>query len=163
MAYEKREKSEFTDRVIEICRISRTVRGGRRLRFRALVISGDLISRVGMGVAKASEVSTAISKATTAAHKAMITIPITKQASLAYLIRSSYGSAQVLLKPARAGTSIIAGGTIRTIAELSGIKNIVAKSFGSSNKINTAKATMLGLKSLKVIDDKLEKNDVQKK
>lgn len=143
------EKKEFEDRVVEINRISRTVKGGRRIRFRALIVSGNQKGKIGIGIAKAAEVAGAIQKATQKAHKSMVEIPLTESSSIPERMMTSYGSASILLKPAPVGTSIIAGGTVRIIADLAGIKNLVAKSFGSNNKINIAMATFNALKEIK--------------
>lgn len=139
--------AEMEDRVVSIDRISRTVKGGRRIRFRALVIIGNRAGLVGMGVAKANDVQTAIAKAKNNANKTKVTIPIVKD-SIAHEVVQVFGTTKILLKPAPAGHSIIAGGPVRAVVELAGIKNIVSKSIGSPNKINNATATFLALKQL---------------
>lgn len=139
---------EMEDRVVSIDRISRTVKGGRRIRFRALVVIGNRAGQVGLGVAKANDVQTAIAKAKNKAAKTKIQVPIVK-ATIAHEVVQTFGTTKVLLKPAPAGHSIIAGGPVRAVVELSGIKNIVSKSIGSSNAINNAMATYLALKQLK--------------
>src|SRR3990167_6058453 len=118
------EGGEFDKKVLQVDRISRTVRGGKRIRFRALVIMGNRAGKVGIGIAKAAEVADAVSKASRIAQKEMLEVPI-KDGTIPHLIEFSDGSAHILLKPARPGTSIVAGGAIRTICELAGIKNIV--------------------------------------
>lgn len=138
---------ENEDRVVSIDRISRTVKGGRRIRFRALIVLGNRAGQVGIGTAKANDVQTAIAKAKNDALKSMITVPIVK-GTIPHEITLTYGSTRVLLKPAPEGHSIIAGGSVRAVIELSGIKNIVSKSLGSSNAINSAMATYLALKKL---------------
>ena len=135
----------FEEKVISIDRVSRTVKGGKRINFRALVIVGDRNGQVGVGLGKASEVANSIKKAVTAAKKHMVSIKISDKGSIGREILSDLGSASILLKPAPEGTSIIAGGVVRAVAELSGIKNLVAKSYGTNNKINCAKATLAGL------------------
>ena len=139
--------AEMEDRVVSIDRISRTVKGGRRIRFRALVIIGNRAGLVGMGVAKANDVQTAIAKAKNNANKTKVTIPIVKE-SIAHEVIQTFGTTKILLKPAPAGHSIIAGGPVRAVVELAGIKNIVSKSIGSPNKINNATATFMALKQL---------------
>jgi small subunit ribosomal protein S5 len=140
-------RDELEERVIEVGRISRTVAGGKRMRFRALVVVGDRKGKVGMGLAKAQEVAGAIAKATTKARKAMITVPIV-HGTIPFTVEATYGSAHVLLKPAVPGTSIIAGGSVRTIMELAGIANVVSKMFGAPNRINNARATLHALELL---------------
>lgn len=144
------ERPEMEDRVVSIDRISRTVKGGRRIRFRALVVIGDRNGHVGLGVAKAGDVQTAIAKAKNKANKIKILVPIVKD-SIAHEVTQVFGTTKVILKPARAGHSIIAGGPVRAVVELAGIKNIVSKSLGSSNALNSAMATYLALKQLKPI------------
>jgi len=136
----------FDEKVIEILRVSRTVKGGKRISFRALVICGDKNGRVGVGLGKANEVSSAIKKAASTAKKHLVRISINEKGSIEKEVMIKEGSAQVLLKPAPEGTSIIAGGVVRAVAELSGIRNLVTKSIGTSNKINVARATLNGLK-----------------
>ena len=141
---EPRDK-QFDEKVMEISRVSRTVKGGKRISFRALVIVGDRKGRVGIGIGKANDVSMAIRKAVSTGKKRMQKIELTEAGSIKRETLSRFGSAKVLLRPAPVGTSIISGGIVRTIAELSGVKNLVSKSIGSSNKINLAKATLAGL------------------
>jgi small subunit ribosomal protein S5 len=138
---------EMEDRVISIDRISRTVKGGRRIRFRALIVTGNRNGRVGIGVSKASDVQGAIAKAKNKALKTMIDVPVVK-GSIPHETSRIFGSTKVILKPAPEGHSIIAGGAVRSVVELAGIKNIVSKSIGSSNAINNATATFLALKEL---------------
>jgi small subunit ribosomal protein S5 len=142
----KREPKEFDERVIEVARVSRVVKGGRRIRFRALVCIGDHKGRVGMGVAKASEVTEAVRKATTKAKKNIITVPIIN-GTIPHEIYSKFGSAKVMLKPATPGTTIVAGGSVRVVAELAGITDILSKIMGSSNKINNVAGTIQALSS----------------
>ncbi len=141
------EKSEFEKRVLQVDRVARTVAGGKRIRFRALVIMGNRAGKVGMGIGKAAEVVDAVAKASKFAQKNMIEVKIVN-GTIPNRIDIKMGSAHLILKPARPGTSIVAGGTIRTIADLAGIKNIVAKILGTANKINNAKATMEALKRI---------------
>lgn len=140
--------SEIRDAVIEIDRISRTVAGGRRLRFRALVVVGNGKGKVGVGLAKAAETTNAIEKAKTWAKKRMIEIPLHGN-TISGATSATFAGTKVILKPAPDGTSIIAGGAIRAIMDLGGVKNVVGKIIGSTNKINTIEATLLALKILK--------------
>lgn len=142
----RHEEKEFDDRVIEIARISRVVKGGRRIRFRALIVIGDRKGRVGMGVAKANEVADAVRKATTKAKKNLINVPVIN-GTIPHEITSKYSAAVVMLRPATPGTSIVAGGSIRAVVELAGISDILTKSMGSQNKINNVTATIKALGS----------------
>ncbi len=139
------EKKHFEEKVIEIARVSRTVKGGKRIGFRALVVVGDKQGKVGIGLGKSVEVAGAIKKAVNQAKKAMITVNINDNGSIKREIDARFGAAKVIMRPAPEGTSIIAGGVVRSVCELAGIKNLVAKSLGSNNKINCAKATIEGL------------------
>ncbi len=146
---QQKERSEFDEVVVEVGRVTRVVKGGRRLRFRALVVVGDKKGRVGAGVAKGSEVQAAVQKATSAAKKSLITVPLTDKGSIPHEVTERYGASYVLLKPAAEGTSVIAGGSVRAVVTLAGIENILSKSIGSSNKINVVMATMRALTKFK--------------
>jgi small subunit ribosomal protein S5 len=138
----------LTDKLVYINRVSKVVKGGRRLSFSALVISGDGNGHVGVGVGKANEVPAAINKASAIAKKNLIKVPLSGN-TIPYQIMVKYGAAKVLLKPAAPSVGVIAGGSIRAVVEAAGIKDILTKSLGSSNKLNTAKATILALSQLK--------------
>ena len=144
---EKREEKQFEEVVINIDRVSRVVKGGRRFRFKALVVVGDRKNRVGVGVAKGQDVQAAISRASDIAKKHMITFPLYKD-TLPHDVETKVTGARVLLKPAAPGTGIIAGGVVRTILGTTGIKNLLSKSLGSTNKVNIAYATIEALKQL---------------
>lgn len=135
---------EFEQKVIEVARVTRVVAGGKRMRFRACVVIGDRKGRVGMAVAKGADVTAAVGKAITAAQKRLQTVTMVNE-TIPHPIRVKYAAARVLLKPAPKGTGIIAGGAIRTVLDLAGVKNVVAKMLGSQNKINNARATVLAL------------------
>lgn len=140
----KREEKEFDERVLEVSRVSRVVKGGRRIRFRALVAVGDKKGRVGVGIGKANEVSIAVQKATTRAKKNLIRVPII-DGTIPHEILATYGAAKVLLRPATPGSSIVAGGAVRNIVELAGITDILGKILGSNSLINNALAVISGL------------------
>ena len=144
----EREKSEFTERVLEINRVTRVVKGGKRMRFRALVVIGDEKGRISCGLGKAGDVSTAVGKAVASARKHVITI-YRKSSSIPYPVESHYKSAHVLLKPAPAGTGIIAGGAMRVVLQLAGVKDVVGKALGSQNKNSNALATISALALLR--------------
>jgi len=138
----------LNDKLVNINRVAKVVKGGKRLNFSALVVTGDGAGHVGIGTGKASEVPGAISKASAVARKNLVKVPLAGT-TIPYEIKVKFGAAKVLLKPAAPGTGIIAGSSIRTVLEAAGIKDILTKSLGSSNKTNMAKATMLALSQLK--------------
>lgn len=146
-----RPQSEFEERVVQIDRVARVQKGGRRFRFRATVVIGDRKGRIGLGVAKASDVQGAIRKAVAEAKKEVMTVTIYEQ-SIPFSLLTRFAGARLLMKPARPGTGIIAGGAVRPVIELSGITNILTKSLGSENRINNAKAAMLALKQISETD-----------
>jgi len=142
------EPKEFEEVVINIDRVSRVVKGGRRFRFKALVVVGDKKKRVGVGVSKGADVQAAVTKATSVAKKNIMEIPIFN-ATIPHDVNAKVGGAKVLLKPAAPGTGIIAGGTVRAILNVTGIHNVLSKSLGSTNKVNAAYATLEALGQLK--------------
>lgn len=142
------EEKLFDEQTVSIDRVSRTVKGGRRLRFKALVVVGDRKNKVGVGVSKGRDVQQAVEKATNIAKKTMITIPVEND-TLPHEVELKYGASRVLLKPAAPGTGIIAGGVVRTIIGVTSVKNLVSKSIGSTNKVNVAYATIKALSELK--------------
>lgn len=145
---EQKRGSEFKERVINVNRVDKVVKGGRRFSFSALVVVGNEKGTLGVGYGKASEVSDAIRKAIDRAKKNLFTVPIIGT-TLPHEILVKYGAGKVLLKPASRGTGVIAGGPVRAIVEAAGYKDILTKSLGSSNPLNIVKATLLGLRSLK--------------
>ena len=138
----------LNDKLVYINRVSKVVRGGKRLSFSALMVTGDSSGHVGIGVGKANEVPMAISKAGAIARKNLIKVHLAGT-TIPYEVTVKFGAAKVLLKPASPGTGLIAGGSVRAVVEAVGIKDILTKSLGSSNKVNVAKATMLALSQLK--------------
>lgn len=142
-----RVPSEFEEKVIEVNRVTRVVKGGKRMRFRALVVIGDRKNRVAFGLGKANDVTAAVTKAVTAAKKDMVKAELYK-GTLPYRVLGNHKSAQVLVKPATPGTGLIAGGAVRVVLELAGVKDAVAKMLGSANKISNVMATMDAIRQL---------------
>ena len=146
----------LNDKLITVNRVAKVMRGGKRLRFSALVVTGDGEGHVGVGIGKANEVPAAISKGGAQARKNLIKVPLTAN-TIPHEITQSYGAARVLLKPAVPGTGVIAGGSIRAVLEACGVKDILTKSLGTANHINVAKATLLALKKLRVPEEEIVK------
>ncbi|MEK7059257.1 MAG: 30S ribosomal protein S5 [Patescibacteria group bacterium] len=141
------EEKQFDERTLHIDRVARVVKGGRRFRFRALVVVGDRKHKVGIGTAKGADVTAAVTKATEVAKKNFVTVSLYK-GTLPHEVETKVSGAHILLMPASAGTGLIAGGVVRTILEVAGVKNALSKSLGSTNKTNTAYATIKALDSL---------------
>ena len=141
------EPKQFEELVINVDRVSRVVKGGRRFRFKALVVVGDHKTKVGVGVAKGADVQVAIQKATDVAKKNLIIIPVVNE-TIPHENEIKFSGAQVLLKPAAPGTGIIAGGVVRSIIGVTGIRNLLSKSLNSTNKVNIAYATVEALRTL---------------
>lgn len=144
---------ELTERVVAINRVSKTVKGGRRMRFSALVVVGDKKGRVGYGLGKANEVPDAIKKAVEAAKKNVIRVPlVNNKKTIPHMVTGVYGAGEVMLRPATEGTGVIAGGAVRAVLELAGIEDILSKCIGSRTPINMVHATMKALSELKTVN-----------
>jgi small subunit ribosomal protein S5 len=146
----------LNDKLINVNRVAKVMKGGKRLRFSALVVTGDGAGHVGVGIGKANEVPTAISKGGAQARKNLIKVPLSGS-TIPHEITINYGAATIMLKPAVPGTGVIAGGSIRAVVEACGIKDILTKSLGNSNHINVARATIHALISLKNPKEELAK------
>ncbi len=166
--FQKREPKEFAEEVIQIDRVTRVVKGGRKLRFRATIAIGNKKGKIGVGVGKSHEVTGAIKKAINEAKKNLVVVPI-DGSTIPHDIKIKYKASKILLMPAGPGTGIIAGGAIRKVLELAGYNDILSKSLGTTNKLNNTKATVEALKQLretplmlKKIRDKKEKAEANK-
>lgn len=146
----RQEESDLQERVIFIHRVSKTVKGGRRMSLLALVAVGDGKGNVGLGIGKSAEVPQAISKAVVDAKKNMFHVPVTETGTIPHDVEGYYGAGHVLIKPAIEGTGVIAGGPVRPLFELAGITNVLSKSLGTSNALNMVKAAVEGLKQLEM-------------
>ncbi|MFA6017717.1 MAG: 30S ribosomal protein S5 [Patescibacteria group bacterium] len=149
-----REPREFEQKILELARVTRVTKGGKRMRFRASLVIGDRRGRVGFGVAKGADVAMAVEKAFRQAKKTLITVPLVKE-TLPHEVQRKFAAAIVLLKPAPQGTGLKCGGPTRVVLELAGVPNAVSKLMGSGNKINNAKATFLALAALRKPDVEL--------
>lgn len=145
------EEKQFDERVVHIDRVARVVKGGRRFRFRALVVLGDHKGKVGIGISKGADVTTAVTKAVEVAKKNMFTIAL-HNGTLPHEAEAKVSGARILVKPAAPGTGLIAGGVVRTVLEVAGVSNALSKSLGSTNKINIAYATLEALRSIQPAD-----------
>ncbi len=156
-----REPKEFEEEVIQIDRVTRVVKGGRRLRFRATVAIGNKKGKVGVGIGKSTEVTGAIQKAISQAKKTMVTVPMVEK-TIPHKVKVKFKSAKLLLMPACPGTGIIAGGPLRKIFELAGIKDVLAKCLGNNNRVTNSQATIVALNELKEIPWISKKKEAEK-
>ncbi len=151
-------ESDYEEKNIEIARVTRVTKGGKRMRFRALTVIGNRKGRVGFGLAKGLDVAASTGKAVAQARKGLFTVPISND-TIPHPVEAKFAAARIILKPAPKGTGVKAGGAVRIVLELAGVPNVVSKILGSSNKINNVKATFLALKKLR-IPNKSEGKDV---
>ena len=144
-----RTKKEWLKRVVAIERVTKVVKGGKKMSFRAIIVVGNEKGKIGVGVGKAGDVVTAIKKGVTDGKKHIIAIPLTNSNSIPHPTSGKFGAAKLILRPSAPGSGVIAGSSIRTVLELAGIKNILSKQLGSNNLLNNARATIDGLSTLK--------------
>lgn len=156
----KNDVPELQERVVYINRVSKVVKGGRRFGLTALVVVGDGNGKVGVGMGKSQEVPIAISKGAEDAKKNMFTVPLTPEKTLPHEVMGEFGAGRVLLKPATPGTGVIAGGPVRALMELAGVKNVFGKSLGSGNAMNIVKAAAEGLKELSNVNEVAARRNV---
>lgn len=152
MSNVEQKAPELQEKLVQVNRVAKVVKGGRIFGFTALTVVGDGNGRVGFGRGKAREVPTAIQKAMDAARKNMITVPLAGS-TLQYPIKANHGASNVYMQPASEGTGIIAGGAMRAVLEVAGVQNVLAKCYGSTNPVNVVRATINGLKAMKSPED----------
>jgi small subunit ribosomal protein S5 len=145
----QRKQGDLTEKIVHIARVAKVVQGGRRFSFRAAVVIGDGKGKVGFGIGKAGEVVSAVAKGVTIARRKLFEVPLTEHRSIPHEVLGSFKAARVLLKPASAGTGVIAGHHVRAVAECAGITNLLSKSLRSDNTINVVQAALEALRSLK--------------
>lgn len=150
-------KERLEEKLVKIDRVSKVTKGGKKLSFRAIVVVGDKDGKVGVGVAKAEDVSSAVRKAKFNGKKNLIKIPLTKSLSIPHDMTGHFGACKIILRPSIEGSGVIAGGSVRIVLELAGIKNVIAKQLGSNNLLNNARATIIALEKLTT------KNEVKQK
>ncbi|HLO86522.1 MAG TPA: 30S ribosomal protein S5 [Nostocaceae cyanobacterium] len=152
----KKEETNWQERVIQIRRVSKVVKGGKKLSFRAIVVVGNERGQVGVGVGKASDVIGAVKKGVADGKKHLIDIPITKSNSIPHPVDGVGGGSKVIMRPAAPGTGVIAGGAVRTVLELAGVRNVLAKQLGSNNPLNNARAAVNALSTLRTFAEVAE-------
>lgn len=154
------QEPKLVERLIKISRVSKVTKGGKKLSFRAIVVVGDENGQVGVGVAKADDVVNAFKKAKTDGRKNLIQLPITKSFSIPHHVVGNFGACKVIVRPSIEGSGVIAGGSVRTVLEVAGIKNVIAKQLGSNNLLNNARAAVSALDSLTTKSQVLKKRDL---
>ncbi len=156
----KEKESEWQERVVQIRRVTKVVKGGKNLSFRAIVVVGNEKGQVGVGVGKAADVIGAVRKGVADGKKHIIEVPLTKSNSIPHPVNGIGGGAKVMMRPAAPGTGVIAGGAVRTVLELAGVQNILAKQLGSKNPLNNARAAVNALDALRTLADVAQERDV---
>ena len=156
----KIQEPKFVERLIKISRVSKVTKGGKKLSFRAIVVIGDENGKVGVGVAKADDVVNAFKKAKTDGRKNLIELPITKSLSIPHHVTGNFGACKVILRPSIEGSGVIAGGAVRIVLEVAGVKNVIAKQLGSNNLLNNARASIVALNNLTTKSHVAKKRDL---
>jgi small subunit ribosomal protein S5 len=151
------QEPKLVERLIKISRVSKVTKGGKKLSFRAIVVVGDENGKVGVGIAKADDVVNAFKKAKSDGRKNLITLPITKSLSIPHRVGGKFGACKIIMRPSIEGSGVIAGGAVRIVLEVAGVKNVIAKQLGSNNLLNNARAAICALENLTT------KSEVQKK
>jgi len=151
---------KFIERLIKISRVSKVTKGGKKLSFRAIVVIGDENGQVGVGVAKADDVVNAFKKAKTDGRKNLIQFPLTKTLSIPHNVKGNYGACKIIMRPSIEGSGVIAGGAVRTVFEVAGVKNVIAKQLGSNNLLNNARAAVVALNNLTTQSQVTKKRDI---
>jgi small subunit ribosomal protein S5 len=149
----KEKESEWQERVVQIRRVTKVVKGGKKLSFRAILVIGNEQGQVGVGVGKASDVIGAVKKAASDGKRNLVSVQLTRNNSIPHIIQGRAGAAKVIMRPSAPGSGVIAGGSVRTILELAGVKNILAKQLGSSNPLNNARAATDALARLQTFNE----------
>ena len=157
---DKLNDAQFVERLIKISRVTKVTKGGKNLSFRAVVVIGDENGQVGVGVGKAGDVVNAFKKAKTNGRKNLIKIPITKSLSIPHGVIGNQGACKIIMRPSIEGSGVVAGGAVRTVLEVAGIKNVIAKQLGSDNLLNNARTAIVALQSLTTKSQVLEKRDL---
>lgn len=156
----KEKETDWQERVVQIRRVTKVVKGGKKLSFRAIVVVGNEKGQVGVGVGKASDVIGAVRKGVADGKKHLVDVPLTKANSIPHPVNGAGGGAKVMMRPASPGTGVIAGGAVRTVLELAGVRNILAKQLGSGNPLNNARAATNALSSLRTFSEVAEERGV---
>ena len=156
----KEQEGQWEERVVQVRRVTKVVKGGKKLSFRAILVVGDEQGQVGVGIGKASDVIGAVKKAVSDAKKNIISIPLTNFKSIPHPTSGISGAAEVIMRPSAQGSGVIAGGSVRTVLELAGVQNILAKQLGSSNSLNNARAALNALSNLKTFKEVLDERSI---
>ncbi len=156
----KEKETDWQERVVQIRRVTKVVKGGKNLSFRAVVVVGNEKGQVGVGVGKAADVIGAVKKGVADGKKHLIEVPLTKSSSIPHPVNGVGGGAKVIMRPAAPGTGVIAGGAVRTVLELAGVRNILAKQLGSNNPLNNARAAVNALGALRKFSEVAEERGI---
>ena len=159
-SYGNTAEPKFVERLIKISRVSKVTKGGKKLSFRAIVVIGDENGKVGVGVAKADDVVNAFKKAKADGHKNLIELPLTKSLSIPHNVVGQFGACKVIMRPSIEGSGVIAGGAVRIVLEVAGVKNVIAKQLGSNNLLNNARASINALQNLTTKSQVAKKRDL---